>query len=71
MRNNARLSTLGSSGAGKNQGEISYKGLEAGIDKQVENLCKTCHDCQLVGLPTLPEPLWHTEFPSQPRIDLA
>ena len=43
----------------------------AGIDKQVEDRCKTCHSCQLVGLPTPPEPLKHTEFPSQPFIDLA
>ena len=43
----------------------------AGIDKQVEDRCKTCHSCQLVGLPTQPEPLKHTEFPSQPWIDLA
>ena len=43
----------------------------AGIDKQVEDRCKTCHSCQLVGLPTPPEPLKHTEFPSQPWIDLA
>ncbi|XP_022801588.1 uncharacterized protein K02A2.6-like [Stylophora pistillata] len=41
------------------------------MDKQVENWCKTCHGCQLVGLPTPPEPLRHTEFPSQPWIDLA
>ena len=38
----------------------------AGIDKQVEDRCKTCHGCQLVGMPTPPEPLRHTEFPSQP-----
>lgn len=43
----------------------------AGIDKQVEDKCKTCHDCQLVGLPTPPMPLRHTEFPSQPWQDLA
>ena len=43
----------------------------AGIDTQVENRCKTCHGCQLVGLPTPPEPLQRTEFPTQPWIDLA
>ena len=43
----------------------------AGIDEQVENRCETCHDCQLVGLPTSPKPLRHTEFPSQLWIDLS
>lgn len=42
-----------------------------GIDNQVESQCKTCHGCKLVGLPTPPEPIRHTEFPSQPWIDLA
>ena len=37
----------------------------------MESRCKTCHGCQLVGLPTPPEPLRQTEFPSQPWIDLA
>ena len=43
----------------------------AGIEKQVKNRCKTCKGCQLVGLPTPPEPLRHTKFPSQPWIELA
>ena len=43
----------------------------AGIDKQVEDRCKTRQGCQLVGMPTPPEPLRHTEFPSQPWVDLA
>ena len=44
----------------------------AGIDRQVEAKCKTRHGCQLVGLPTPPEPyLKHTEFPSQPWQDLT
>ena len=37
----------------------------------MEDRCKTCHGCQLVGLPTPPEPLKQTELPSQPWTDLA
>ena len=48
------------------QGVVKTKVWWAGIDKQVEDKCKACHGCRLVGLPTLPEPLRHTEFPDQP-----
>ena len=34
----------------------------AEIDREVEVKCKSCHVCQLVGLPSLPEPLKQTEF---------
>ena len=37
----------------------------------MEDRCKTCHGCQLVGLPTPPEPLKQTELSSQPWTDLA
>ena len=37
-----------------------------GIDKQVENYCKQCYGCQLVGQATKPEPMKRTELPSGP-----
>ena len=65
------LAHEGHQGLVKAKQRLRTKVWWAGIDKQVENRCKTCHGCQLVGLPTPPEPLRHTEFPSQPWIDLA
>ena len=57
------LAHEGHQGLVKTKQRLRTKVWWAGIDKQVENRCKTCHGCQLVGLPT--------EFPSQPWIDLA
>ena len=65
------LAHEGHQGLVKTKQRLRTKVCWAGIDKQVENRCKTCHGCQLVGLPTPPEPFPHTEFPSQPWIDLA
>ena len=65
------LAHEGHQGLVKTKQRLRTKVWWAGIDKQVENRCKTCHGCQLVGLPIPPEPLRHTEFPSQPWIDLA
>ena len=65
------LAHEGRQGLVKTKQRLRTKVWWAGIDKQVENRCKTCHGCQLVGLPTPLEPLRHTEFPSQPWIDLA
>jgi len=42
-----------------------------GIDKDVEKYVKTCHGCQLVGLPNPPEPMKPTELPTGPWQDLA
>ena len=61
----------GHQGMVKTKQRLRTKVWWAGIEKQVKNRCKTCHGCQLVGLPTPPEPLRHTKFPSQPWIDLA
>ncbi|PFX17850.1 Transposon Ty3-G Gag-Pol polyprotein [Stylophora pistillata] len=65
------LAHEGHQGLVKTKQRLRTKVWWAGIDKQVENRCNTCHGCQLVGLPTPPEPLRHTQFPSQPWIDLA
>jgi len=42
-----------------------------GIDKEIENYCKTCYGCQLVSQSTNPEPMTRTELPSAPWQDLA
>ena len=41
------------------------------IDKEVERVCKTCHGCQLIGQPSKPEPMTHTELPPAPWQQLA
>ena len=65
------LAHEGHQGLTKTKQRLRSKVWWAGIDRQVEAKCKTCHGCQLVGLPTLQEPLKHTEFPSQPWQNLA
>ena len=42
-----------------------------GTDREAEQRCRTCHGCQLVGKPLLPEPMERTELPTQPWQDLA
>lgn len=37
-----------------------------GLDEDVEEICKACHPCQVVGAPDPPEPLKITELPSEP-----
>ena len=65
------LAHEGHQGLVKTKQSLRTKVWWAGVDKQVEDRCKTCHGCQLVGLPTPPEPLKQTELPSQPWTDLA
>ena len=65
------LAHEGHQGLTKKKQRLHSKVWWAGIDRQVEAKCKTCHGCQLVALPTPSEPLKHTEFPSQPWQDLA
>ena len=65
------LAHEGHQGLTKTKQRLRSKVWLAGIDRQVEAKCKTCHGCQLVGSPTPPEPLKHTEFPSQPWQDLV
>jgi len=42
-----------------------------GIDKDCERQCRTCHGCQLVGMPLKPEPMARTQLPNGPWQDLA
>eukprot|EP00794_Sanderia_malayensis_P004282 gene4282-4850_t len=37
-----------------------------GLDKDAQELCKTCHPCQVVGAPNPPEPIKPTELPKGP-----
>ena len=37
-----------------------------GMDKEIENICKTCFGCQMVSQPSKPEPMMRTELPSGP-----
>ena len=60
------LANEGHQGLVKTKQRLRTKVWWAGIDKQVENRCESCNGCRLVGLPTPPEPLRHTDFPSQP-----
>src|SRR6218665_1441194 len=40
-----------------------------GIDKDCERQCRTCHGCQLVGMPLKPEPMARTQLPNGPWQD--
>ncbi|MCG8113536.1 MAG: RNase H-like domain-containing protein, partial [Candidatus Thiodiazotropha taylori] len=42
-----------------------------GIDRQVEQFCKSCYRCQLVSQTTKPEPMARTELPAGPWQHLA
>ena len=42
-----------------------------GIDKQAERVCQECFGCQLVSVPTKPEPMIRTELPNAPWEHLA
>ena len=36
------------------------------IDKETEKVCRTCHGCQVVQLPSRPEPMVRTRLPESP-----
>lgn len=42
-----------------------------GIDKSIQKFCQSCYGCQLVSMPSKPEPLKRTELPSAPWQHLA
>lgn len=41
------------------------------IDKDIEERCKKCHECQLVSQPNPPEPIKTTDLPTEPWQDVA
>ena len=53
------LAHEGHQGLTKTKQRLRSKVWWAGIDRQVEAKCKTCHGCQFVGSPTPLEPLKH------------
>ena len=65
------LAHLGHPGIVAMKGSLRTKVWWPGIDKQVEQFCKSCYGCQLVGKPCKPEPMTRTELPSGPWQDLA
>ena len=42
-----------------------------GIDRDAEKECRSCYGCQLVGVPTKPEPMQRTKLPVVPWEHLA
>ena len=42
-----------------------------GIDRDAEKECRSCYGCQLVGVPTKPEPMQRTKLPDAPWEHLA
>lgn len=42
-----------------------------GMDREVENYCKTCHGCQITSRSPNPEPIRTTKLPSLPWSDIA
>ena len=65
------LTHEGHQGIVKTKQRLRTKVWWAGIDRQAEQRCRTCHGCQLVGKPLPPEPLKRTELPTQPWQDLV
>jgi hypothetical protein len=41
------------------------------MDREIEKACKTCKPCQLVSIPSTPEPMKRTALPTEPWRDLA
>lgn len=76
MPNSLRKRTLalaheGHQGIVKTKSRLRTKVWWPGIDKQVEQVCKTCHECQLVEKPSYPEPVSRKKMPDNPWQDLA
>ena len=65
------LAHEGHQGVVKTKQRVRTKVWWPKIDKDVESKCRSCHGCQLVGLPTPPEPIKSSPFPTQPWKDLA
>ena len=42
-----------------------------GMDKETEKIVRTCHECQIVGQCSPPEPMSRTQFPEKPWLDVA
>lgn len=61
----------GHQGIVKTKQRLRTKVWWPGIDAEAEKKCRSCHDCQLVSQPSVPEPMVRTKFPDAPWQDLA
>ncbi|XP_014678136.1 PREDICTED: uncharacterized protein K02A2.6-like [Priapulus caudatus] len=66
-----QLAHEGHQGIVKTKQRLRTKVWWPGIDRAAEHVCRMCHECQLVGTPSPPEPLKRTELPTGPWQDLA
>lgn len=65
------LAHEGHQGIVKTKQRLRSKVWWPGMDKSAEAICKTCHECQLVGAAARPEPLITTPLPNRPWEYLA
>ena len=56
----------GHQGIVKTKERIRTKVWWPGMDKDTERLVRSCHECQIVGQPSVPEPTIRTKFPEGP-----
>lgn len=61
----------GHQGIVKTKERLRTKVWWPGIDKDVEKRVRSCHQCQIVGERSVPEPMTRTKFPEGPWEDLA
>ena len=61
----------GHQGTAKMKQRLRKKVWWPGIDRKAETFCKTCHGCQVVGVPSHPEPLHMNELPQGPWQSIA
>ncbi|XP_031574959.1 uncharacterized protein K02A2.6-like [Actinia tenebrosa] len=65
------LGREGHQGTVKTKQRLRSKVWWPGLDKDAESKCKTCYECQLVSLPSPPEPVKTTKLPTEPWQDVA
>ncbi|KAK7105707.1 hypothetical protein V1264_012941 [Littorina saxatilis] len=65
------LAHEGHQGIVKTKQRLRSKVWWPGVDSDTERKCRTCHDCQIVSQPCVPEPMTRTKFPDGPWEDLS
>ena len=65
------LAHEGHQGIVKTKANLRSKVWWPAIDKDAETRCRSCHGCQIVSQPQVPEPMVRTRFPEKPWQDLA
>lgn len=66
QKNVLTLAHHGHQGLVKTKERLRSKVWWPGIDREAERVCRTCHGCQVVQLPSNPEPIVRTKLPSSP-----